>query len=92
VWDNPEVASVFSFHLSTKTGLLCTVATKHDDENDLYAYYWTALGFRTGRVVWQKLAGTGMDYDGFYPGLAIGPDQVLYVGGYGGMKALKATP
>ena len=34
----------------------------------------------TGKVVWEKWAGTGTWYDGWYPGLGIGPDGTLYVG------------
>jgi hypothetical protein len=58
----------------------------------LDVYYWTALDFRTGKVVWQKMAGTGVLFDSFYPaGGDIGPNGVLYYGAYGGLVTLRDT-
>jgi hypothetical protein len=54
-------------------------------------YYWTALDFRTGEVVWQKMAGTGWRFDGWYLGLGIGPTGTLYAGVYGGLAAMRDT-
>ncbi len=99
VWSNTDLASIVSPHLSTKTGLIYTVARKMDmskvDAQHPYGldvYYWTALDFRTGEVVWQKMVGTGYRFDGWYLGLAIGPTGNLYVGGYGGLMMMKDTP
>ena len=99
VWSNTDVASIVSPHLSTKTGLIYTVARKMDtsivDEQHPYGldvYYWTALDFRTGGVVWQKMAGTGWRFDGWYLGLGIGPTGTLYAGVYGGLASLRDTP
>ena len=58
----------------------------------MYVYYWAALDFRTGATVWKKMAGTGDQFDSFYPALAIGPDRGLYVGAYGGFMTLKDLP
>ena len=57
----------------------------------LYAYYWVALDFRTGQTVWKKLAGAGNRYDTFYPALAIGPNETLYTGVYGGIISVRDT-
>jgi hypothetical protein len=92
VWANTEVATTTSPRLSTKTGLIYTMARKYDDENDVYVYYWTALDFRTGETVWQKIAGTGAMFDSFYPGMGIGPNGALYYGGYGGFMIMRDTP
>jgi hypothetical protein len=85
-WVNDEVASVVSGHLSTRTGLYYTLSRKWD--GDVEVYYWTALDWRTGEVAWEKLAGTGTLYDGWYPGVGIANDT-LYVGEYGGVVTLK---
>ena len=85
-WKNDEVASVVSGHLSTRTGLYYTLSRKWD--GDVEVYYWTALDWRTGEVAWEKLAGTGTLYDGWYPGVGIANDM-LYVGEYGGVVTLK---
>ena len=97
-WTNNEVASSVSGHLSTATGLYYTLSRKLDasikDElhpDGLDEYYWTALDWRTGKVVWEKWAGTGTWYDGWYPGVGIGPNGTMYVGEYGGLLAIRDT-
>jgi hypothetical protein len=87
VWENDDVASTVSARLSTRTGLIYTVA-RAMDSNNLDVYYWTAIDWRTGEVVWQKMAGTGFGYDSWYPALLIGPDGTMYSGTYGGLIAI----
>jgi hypothetical protein len=90
VWVNTEVASTTSAKLSTRTGLIYTFSRKYDDQNQVWAYYWTALDFRTGKVVWEKLAGTGHDkFEHFWPALYVGPRETLYVGLFGGLAAMR---
>jgi hypothetical protein len=91
VWSNTEVATTTSPRLSTRTGLIYTMAREYDDQNDVYVYYWTALDFRTGETVWQKMAGTGEYFDSFYPGVGIGPNGALFYGGYGGLATMRDT-
>ena len=92
VWTNTEMATTTSPRLSTKTGLIYTVAREYDDQNDLYVYYWVALDFRTGKTVWKKMAGTGEQFDSFYPGIVIGRNGALYGGVYGGLITIRDTP
>jgi hypothetical protein len=57
---------------------------------------WTALDFRTGEGVWQKMAGTGHEkLDTFYPAVFVGPNETLYVGLIGrlaNVSCLKNNP
>ena len=93
VWVNTQIASTSSAKLSTRNGLIYTYARQYDDQNDVWVYYWTALDFRTGKVVWQKMAGTGHTrFDAFWPALIVGPNETLYVGMLGGLAAMKDTP
>ena len=99
IWTSYDLATTTSPRLSTKTGLIYTVARESDPNAvnpdgspGVYVYYWAALDFRTGETVWKKLAGTGDQFDSFYPALAIGPDRGLYVGAYGGFTTLKDQP
>jgi hypothetical protein len=93
VWVNTEVASTTSAKLSTRTGLIYTFSRKFDDQNQVWAYYWTALDFRTGKVVWEKLAGTGHEkFENFWPALYVGPSETLYVGLFGGLAAMRDAP
>jgi hypothetical protein len=91
VWTNQEVATTTCPRLSTRTGLLYTMA-RVIDQNGVDVYYWTALDYRTGEVVWQKMAGVGSNFDAFYPGVSLGPTGMLYYGGYGGLMMLRDTP
>jgi hypothetical protein len=87
VWVNDEIVSTSSAKLSTRTGLIYTYARKYDDQNDVWVYYWTALDFQTGAVVWQKMAGTGHEkFDTHWPALYVGPNETLYVGLFGGCR------
>jgi len=47
-------------------------------------YAWTGVDFRMGKMVWSQLVGTGLLFDSYVPGPAIGPNGALYVGAYGG--------
>ena len=90
VWTNREVATTTSPRLSTRTGLIYTVS-REEDQSGQYVYYWTALDFRTGATVWKKMAGTGVQYDSFYPAIAIGPNGALYTGNYAGIMSVQDT-
>jgi hypothetical protein len=83
--------------LSTRTGLIYAVSREQDDygvqdpETGVYAYYWIAMDFRPGQMVWKKMAGAGAQFDSFYPALAMGPNQALYAGAYGGFMTARDT-
>ncbi len=87
VWTNTKarVPSVVS-KLSLKDGLVYTY-TKDPGPQD--PWYWTALDFRTGRIVYEALAGTGVGYNNNYAGIAISPNGTEYVGALGGIVALR---
>lgn len=89
VWTNSEVVTTTSARLSTKTGMIYTISREYDAQNDGFVYYWIALDFRTGDVVWKKMAGAGDAFDSFYPALSIGPNKALYVGVYGGFISVR---
>jgi hypothetical protein len=92
VWVNKEVATVLVPRLSTRTGLIYTQDRKWDAENEVNAYYWVALDFRTGEVVWEKLAGTGDRYENWWLPPIMGPNGALYGPVYGGITMIKDTP
>ena len=88
VWVNDEVRFVSGPKLSTKTGLIY-VSERRDDTNGVDAHYWTAVDFRTGKVVWRKLAGTGAAWDNYWSLPALGRTGTFYVAEYGGLAAIK---
>jgi hypothetical protein len=92
VWENKALAAPqVGPKMSTVTGLVY-LFTREYDPTGLDVYYWTAVDFRTGDVVWSQLVGTGWLFDSYVPGPAVGPTGALYVGTYGGMVALRDTP
>jgi hypothetical protein len=57
-------------------------------------WYWTALDYRTGKVVWERVAGHGGLYNNHYAGIALGRNRrtgrtTLYLGGIGGVMAIR---
>ncbi|AYF73497.1 hypothetical protein D7D52_06075 [Nocardia yunnanensis] len=87
VWSNDVVAapSVVA-KLSLATGLIYTY-TKGSEVTD--PWYWTALDFRTGNLVWQRKSGSGPLYNNNYAGIALGPDGAAYLGVLGGLISLR---
>ena len=52
-------------------------------------WYWTALDFRTGRLVYKALAGSGPLYNNNYAGISISPSGTEYLGTLGGILAMR---
>lgn len=97
VWENDSITVTDEVHkLSTATGLIYAIGRKWDtqvgypDPNGLDVYYFTAIDFRTGKVVWERLLGTGLNYDGF-ENVLIGPTGTAYISQYGGLIAIRDT-
>ena len=76
--------------LSTATGLL--YGYTQDPQlaaAGTYVWYFTALDYRTGKVVWQVRSGAGGSYNDDYKAATIGSDGTLYQGILGGIATLK---
>lgn len=88
VWTNfTERTPTAVSKLSIANGLIYTY-TK--DPGPLDPWYWTALDFRTGRMVFKLLAGTGAFlYNNNYAGIAIGARGTAYLGTLGGIIAFR---
>jgi hypothetical protein len=86
VWTSEERAPSVVPKLSLANGLVYTY-TKPPREDDIDAWYLTALDFRTGRTVYRRLAGTGFGYNNNYGPVTLGPDGRAYVGVLGGIVA-----
>ncbi len=87
VWTNDEISAPSVVpKLSLGSGLVYAY-TQDDDPTD--PWYWTAIDFRTGRVVWKVLAGAGPAYNNNYAGLSIARDGTAYLGVLPGLVALR---
>jgi hypothetical protein len=90
VWTNTtERAPTVVSKLSLANGLIYSY-TKAPGPLD--PWYWTTLDFRTGRVVFKQLAGTGsFAYNNNYAGLALSRRGTAYLGVLGGVIGFKDT-
>ncbi len=92
VWTSTEIAPSCVPKVSTKTGLLYLYTKDPDPVNTTSdAWFWTAVDFRTGATVWKRLAGTGLQFNNHYAGIALGPkgSPTAYVGTVGGIVAVR---
>ena len=56
-------------------------------------YYFTAIDFHTGQIVFQRLIGQGTYFDNYYSGIHLGPDgKTAYIGVVPGLVAVRDTP
>ena len=95
VWENDSVSVMDEgMKLSTRTGLIYAVTRKYDTEGyespGLSVFYLSAIDFRTGEVVWERLMGTGWNFDGF-TAVYLGPNGTAYIPQYGGLIAIRDT-
>jgi hypothetical protein len=72
--------------LSLANGLVYTYTTQAGVSQP---WHWTALNFRTGRVVYEVLAGHGAGYNNNYAGIAVSPAGTEYLGTLDGIIALR---
>jgi hypothetical protein len=91
VWTNETISipSVIS-KMSLANGLIYTY-TKPKGPATTDPWYFTAVDFHSGAVVYSRLAGTGVMYNNHYAGAYLGPTGTLYVGVLGGVVAMRDT-
>jgi hypothetical protein len=88
VWYSPERAPSAVPKLSLANGLVYAY-TKPPRSDEVDAWYLTAISFRSGKTVYQRLAGTGLGFNSNYAPVTIGPDETAYVGVLGGLVLLR---
>lgn len=65
-------------------GLVYSYTTDPNDN-----WYWTALSFRTGKLVYKAYSGTGFNYNNNYAGISISRAGREYLGTLGGIISLR---
>jgi glucose dehydrogenase len=85
VWSNTtDAAPTVVSKAALANGLVYSYTV--DANND---WYFTALDFRTGKVVYKAYAGTGLGFNNNYAGISISPRGVEYLGAIGGLISLR---
>ena len=74
--------------LSVSNGLIYTY-TKPSGPGTDDPWYFTAMDFRTGKVVYKVLTGTGKLYNNHYASVYLGPNGAAYVGVLGGIVKIR---
>ena len=88
VWRSGVRAPSVVPKLSLNAGLVYTY-TKPKRDDDVDAWYLTALRFRTGKTIWSRLSGAGFGYNNNYAPVTIGSDGTAYVGVLGGVTRFR---
>lgn len=90
VWTSSERPPSVVSKLSLAAGLVYSY-TKDPGPNATDAWYFTAIGFRTGATVFKRLVGTGFGYNNNFAPVTLGPDGTAYVGVLGGLTLIRDT-
>ena len=88
VWHSDEISPSLVPKLSLGNGLVYVYTQDPEgDEDD--PWFLTALDFRTGKTVWERLTGQGLAFNNNYAPVTIGPDGTAYVGVLGGLLLVR---
>ena len=86
-WTSPVVAPTSVPKVSLRSGLLYVYGKPGGDPSD--PWYFTAIDVRSGRTVWQRLTGTGTQYNNHYAAIYLGPDRTAYVATLAGLLRIR---
>ncbi|MEA2460055.1 MAG: hypothetical protein QOH90_232 [Actinomycetota bacterium] len=91
-WVSRERAPSVVPKASLRNGLIYTYTKPPRPDDEVDAWYLTAINYRTGRTVFKKLAGTGLGFNNNYAPVTLGPGGAAYVGALGGLVRLSDRP
>jgi hypothetical protein len=77
---------------SLRNGLIYTYTKPSRPDDQVDAWYLTAINYRTGKTVFKRLAGTGLGFNNNYAPVTLGPGGAAYVGALGGLVRLGDRP
>jgi hypothetical protein len=88
VWHSDEISPTLVPKLSLANGLVYVYTQDPEGDQD-DPWFLTALDFRTGKTVWERLTGEGVGFNNNYAPVTIGPDGAAYVGVLGGLLLVR---
>lgn len=88
VWQNNSVASGSGAKLSTGNGLIYQYSLERET-GWVNSWYFTAVDFASGKLVWKIYAGSGKQWDNAMLTLSIGPNGLLTAGTLSGVVSLQ---
>ena len=85
-WTNDSIAPSSVAKASLGNGLLYAYTKPNlASANAVDAWYFTALDIRSGRTVWSRLTGTGIQWNNHYAAIYLGPDGAAYIATLAGL-------
>jgi len=87
-WTNDSIAPSSVAKASLGNGLLYAY-TKPKRRDGLDPWYFTAIDIRTGRTVWSRLTGTGIQWNNHYAAIYLGPDGAAYIATLAGLVRIQ---
>src|SRR4051812_23527880 len=90
MWSSDVIAPTSVPKVSLRSGLAYVYSKPAGVPQD--AWYFTAIDVRSGETVWQKLTGTGPQYNNHYAAIYLGPDRSAYIATLSGFIRLHDSP
>jgi hypothetical protein len=87
VWTSDAISPTTVPKLSLGNGLIYLYTKDPTEMIDMW--YFTAIDFETGRLVYKVLTGTGLGYNNHYAPVTIDPDGRAYVGSLAGLISIR---
>jgi hypothetical protein len=87
-WTNDSIAPSSVAKASLGNGLLYAY-TKPKRSDGLDPWYFTAIDIRTGRTVWSRLTGTGIQWNNHYAAIYLGRDGAAYIATLAGLVRIQ---
>ena len=89
-WTNDSIAPSSVAKASLGNGLLYAYTKpKSPLGNVVDAWYFTAIDIRTGKTVWSRLTGTGIQWNNHYAAIYLGPDGSAYIATLAGLVKIR---
>ena len=86
VWETRAITSPSAVpKTSVANGLIYLYTRDDGNPDDLHAWYFTAIAFESGALVFKQLTGVGWLFNNHYGSITIAPDGGAYVGMMGGL-------
>jgi hypothetical protein len=93
IWTNGSVRPPSAVSKGDSANGLIYTYENLRDRSGADPWYWTAIDYRTGKVAWRQRSGYGGLFNNHYAGIALGKGSggkpTLYLGGVGGIMALR---
>ena len=67
----------------------CSTRTRSRPSTRSTQWYFTAIDIRTGRTVWSRLTGTGIQWNNHYAAIYLGPDGAAYIATLAGLVRIQ---